>query len=1149
MISLPFPELVIERLGWTLVHSLWQFCAIAVLAAMLEQVLQRRSADLRYAALLAAFVIMAGSPLATWFWISNRAEPPVASPAFAAAFGGLPSPNVPPEPFAEPPQIPVGEGHDESGYAAAPAMPVPPATIKERIRAWRSAAVVRLRPWLSEVVAVWFLGAAMFSLRPLLSWRTIRRLRTTGIAPASPDVDALLSKTAGRLGLRRAVRICESSLVHAPMVLGYLRPLVLLPASAATGLSPSQLQAVLAHELAHIRRHDYLANLFQTVIETVFFYHPAVWWLSATIRHERENCCDDLAVAVAGDRVEFGKALLALEELRGAEPTLALAARGGSLLRRIRRLLDREPEAPASSTGAILGCGLLAAALVATLLWTESRAQAPRQNNQVAQKPAEPPPIAEKRPGAATNVPPQPARPHIFGHQRSAVGWQTDDKVYLVLYANGFLQTGLEETSFPTGEWSVRGHINLLQDRRVVRRFELRYSSDDLDTVYVDNKAYVMDAPPKDGAEGAMQTGRLIVLREKGEPLHTHRTLRLNSTKDLDPQQSGSLAALADMDLHLAETYRASRELAAQPGWVVAWDKHNPIQHGDGARIARLRIFPDGRVAVWEGLGKPLAETRIAREEVTELVNWLIDEQHAGARMPMNVVAEDGSKKQIFLDPLLGSLWDQEAQRVAAKRGEMIFDLLSVTPERPDRPEPALSKSAGALDKEVIDRLQQLVNVAAAAVPRAGENPAPEKPPEAANVDSPLVSGSVRDEATGESIPNVRVVAGVPFKGTNHATTVWQPHTIREFTGGSYAWSAQNAYDAMKLRIEAPGYETFTTDWLIKKNGPQTLDVTLKRDEGVEFTVVAPDGKPTAGAVVAIAMSNRTVRIKDKAIEGADQPRPEKPSEQWRRPDLGKTGADGKFTAPTERDPTAMLCIVHESGYFERPFGAYLAIAGKPLESRKIVLQPWGRIEGEVRWKDKPGANEIVEMVVMRDAADYPVIESAMIKLPCDEQGRFVVEGVTPGQVQIFHVSRSGDETPYFHAHVHPVVKGGETTRVVVGGRGRTVSGSLKGLTDYSGLTVRIAPNTPRPGDQDLMAAWSAFAQTEVGKLYFREPAAVKADGTFRLDSVLPGYYQVFIQNADNTIYHIERLSVPAESPDAAEPLDMGEIAIAPRAR
>ena len=116
----------------------------------------------------------------------------------------------------------------------------------------------------------------------------------------------MLERVSQRLGLRRATQILQSTLVQVPVVAGYFRPVILVPMSVISGLPASQLEAILAHELAHIRRHDYLVNLLQTLVETVFFYHPGVWWLSRQIRNERENCCDDLAVAVVGSGVDYG---------------------------------------------------------------------------------------------------------------------------------------------------------------------------------------------------------------------------------------------------------------------------------------------------------------------------------------------------------------------------------------------------------------------------------------------------------------------------------------------------------------------------------------------------------------------------------------------------------------------------------------------------------------------------------------------------------------------------------------------------------------------------------------------------------------------------------------------------------------------------
>ena len=126
-----------------------------------------------------------------------------------------------------------------------------------------------------------------------------------------------LQQIAKRLGVERAVRLLASANVDVPSVVGHFKPVILLPASLISGLTPDEIEAILAHELAHIRRHDYLINLIQTTFETLLFYHPAVWWISREIRRERENCCDDLAVQACGNRVAYARTLAMLEENRG----------------------------------------------------------------------------------------------------------------------------------------------------------------------------------------------------------------------------------------------------------------------------------------------------------------------------------------------------------------------------------------------------------------------------------------------------------------------------------------------------------------------------------------------------------------------------------------------------------------------------------------------------------------------------------------------------------------------------------------------------------------------------------------------------------------------------------------------------------------
>jgi beta-lactamase regulating signal transducer with metallopeptidase domain len=233
------------------------------------------------------------------------------------------------------------------------------AAATESFRDRAIAAAAAAQRWLPAIVAIWLAGVIVLSSRLLFSWARARRLVLRGGEDASAQWQRAAQRLSDALGLRRAVRLVESAAVEVPSVIGWLRPIVLLPASTLTGLAPRQLEMVLAHELAHIRRHDFFINLLQAVVETLMFYHPAVWWMSRQVRVERENCCDDLAVAVCGDAIQYARALARLEELRADAPEVAMAANGGSLLARIRRIAGARAES--------IGLGSRWAAAVAML--------------------------------------------------------------------------------------------------------------------------------------------------------------------------------------------------------------------------------------------------------------------------------------------------------------------------------------------------------------------------------------------------------------------------------------------------------------------------------------------------------------------------------------------------------------------------------------------------------------------------------------------------------------------------------------------------------------------------------------------------------------------------------------------------------------
>src|SRR5258708_25411516 len=206
-------------------------------------------------------------------------------------------------------------------------------------------AVAPAAPHLPTIVLTWAIGVLLLSVRLLFGWIRAHEMAKRNAVPAGRDWQRAASRLAEALNLRRGVTLLESAAVEVPTVIGFLRPVILLPMATLSGLSTDQIEMILAHELAHIRRHDFLINLLQAVVETLLFYHPAVWWISHSVRVEREHCCDDMAVAVCGNALQYARALTRLEELRVDPAHAFIAANRGPLLSRIRRLI-RDRAAP-----------------------------------------------------------------------------------------------------------------------------------------------------------------------------------------------------------------------------------------------------------------------------------------------------------------------------------------------------------------------------------------------------------------------------------------------------------------------------------------------------------------------------------------------------------------------------------------------------------------------------------------------------------------------------------------------------------------------------------------------------------------------------------------------------------------------------------
>lgn len=355
----------------TLLHFLWQGAALAALAYVSLSLL--RSASTRYTFLVGLLVLMLAAPMATFFVLNSQAT--VAASTSSRAVNSA-------------------AASETSARAVA--------------GKHQSTASSRTTPdYFFLLVELWFAGVVLFSLRSAGGFFLVVRLRRKESTPVSQHLLNLCQALQERMGITRIVRYCESLQLSAPVVVGWIRPVVLLPVSALTGLDETQLRAVIAHELAHIQRLDAFVNLFQIAVESLLFYHPAVWWLGKRIREERENCCDDAAVVVCGSPVTYAHALARMAESR-VTPQLVMAANRGPVAARVARLLGITSSSGAQR-GANLSVGVLcfsAALLAGSALIAAAHigyAQTPpRPEAPVAPAPAAPAPVSIAAPRAPT---------------------------------------------------------------------------------------------------------------------------------------------------------------------------------------------------------------------------------------------------------------------------------------------------------------------------------------------------------------------------------------------------------------------------------------------------------------------------------------------------------------------------------------------------------------------------------------------------------------------------------------------------------------------------------------------------------------------------------------------------------------------------
>jgi beta-lactamase regulating signal transducer with metallopeptidase domain/predicted nucleic acid-binding Zn-ribbon protein len=312
------PENISSALGWTLIHSLWQGLVIVIVFGILRHIFKTSTA--RYWQGIGALGLQLGGAIVTFCMVYQPAELTAAGKQKFTAFF-------------------INNAANLDGISIiAPAK----LTFIQQTQLF-------IQNNLETFVLFWFIGANLLLLRLIIGFVYVQQLKVQKITPVRDEVLGIMEDLQEKMQLHIPIRLFESAKAVVPMTIGWIKPIILLPAGIMSGLTVTQLEAVLAHELAHIKRYDYLINIFQSCVEILFFYHPATWYISAQVRDERENCCDDFAVDICGDRLVLAKALTQVATFQ-QQPRLAMAfgAKRQTFMDRIKRIVGINDAKPMS---------------------------------------------------------------------------------------------------------------------------------------------------------------------------------------------------------------------------------------------------------------------------------------------------------------------------------------------------------------------------------------------------------------------------------------------------------------------------------------------------------------------------------------------------------------------------------------------------------------------------------------------------------------------------------------------------------------------------------------------------------------------------------------------------------------------------------
>ena len=1163
-----------QRLGLTLLHSLWEGTAIAAGFALLASLIRLRQGTARYRASVLALLCVVACAVVTFFLIeiptSSQVESGLERTASPLSAPPLSSRAVFQTKETDRPEVtPVPHADSPSGSFASTAPPGPSARSREAADASLYDSIVDLvRPAVPYVVAGWVGGVVVLGSRLLLGVLGLWRWRRAAVS-LPPPLHERATDLARRLRFKHAPRVATSPRVRQPVAFGLLRPVVLLPASLLTALPVPALEAIIAHELAHLRRYDRWLILVQRLIEVLLFFHPAVWWLSSRINAQREMCCDELAIGATGRRLDYAEALEAVAQicLTGREPALAmgLGRHRGVLRARVLHLLGAGPPARWRTwpSGMI---ALVAIALGVTLSWSSpgpardaadsTRALELRFVDRETEEPLAGARLIIRfdfdefeattdedgryqlelldRPFSLLRV-----RVNAAGHVSAQKSWRKE---------HGVLELPeIFSLAIPRGV-SIGGTM-VNEQRKPVEDIVVR--------TYVRPtpsfaNAYVFAHETRTNAQGRWQTEAVFPAdaTELGvgwahpdylshvfvpEVRYEYESYTSDTQPTMQQLYDGTAVLQTERGLTVAGRVQdhRGRPVANTPvafARMRAGSSGSPqsITTTDEAGIFRFQAEPGPIFVVVHPEGYAPAEQAIDVGPQLQPITLTVE---PGARIRGRVVDQNG-------DPLV-DVWvfvEDEGPRVLPWKTSTDDEGRFEWNSAPKQPAIYTFLKDGFMSKRGVSL-----------APREEEYVVVMHP-------ELRVHGTVTDADTGEPIERFDVMPGILWDRTSDRTS-WTRREKRSFTDGEYAITFDYPRAGHRVLIEAPGYEPARSSVFANDEGDVRFDFALTKGPGPTGVVHNQDGAPVPGARVVVAGA---------PINNGDLARYDVNDFAWVR-----TDETGRFSfAPQEN--LFPLAVLHDDGY---------AIVDEDELERgePVVIQPWSRVVGWYWIGQRPAAHRKLDFGMFHDYLDKSPRFRFGGETMTDEDGRFAFERVPAGLGEVKEFIRQTHLVSGTARKAVFEVAVGETAEVTIGGRGRPVVGRVK-LPEGANPTMQwtfgtnsltpVEVKVPYPDGWEEMsgeerAAWIR-EWNESGRYLvhwerrFRDPRGchfqLQDDGSFRIEDVLPGTYELEVEIVEfpgddrwrfgRTIASVTSEIVVPEMPGGRsdEPLDIGSL-------